>query len=586
MLVVKQRRRQNPIHVAAPTPSGKRIMRYLQDAMEDIRGQIQRREGVLLDLLLHSPIDRLVDVLPEDPWYKAGEKIEAELLAEYLDGGSRVKLAPIRKEVLEFSFDRSRPEAAEWARKQSGQLITAVTEDQRAVVRSFVGESLDDGVAPREVARGLRNVVGLTPQQTQWVDNHYQRQIAAARDRGLSATRAAELAQSSTDRYHSRVFRYRTETIARTEILSASHAGRRAAWQQGLQGGWINAGAGKQWSTEVDDRTCDICVPLDGIVVPINGMFPDGEPPVHPNCRCDVLLVDRPDRDLEGLTDAELDDMIDDFLETGIRPGMGDSTLISESDFQAMQRASGGPFITGRGPSGVPTFTAERAALHDEIVRDFLDDIPRSEAPRLDMLGGGPATGKTSQIQDIFLDDQRKRSALVDPDKVKERLPEYARMKAEGNLDAAAFVHEESSYLAKRIQQGAIERRLDIIYDGTGDGEQASLARKIDVGRSNGYTVRGWYATIDVDEAIQRATERAARSGREVPEDTIRGTHAAVSDIFPFAAQTFDEIRLYDTTVRDKPVLIAEGSGGSLRVVQADAYEAFLRKADILREEE
>lgn len=313
MLVVKARRK-DPTLVAAPTGSGRRVMRALQDAMEAIRKNVDRQQGVLLDAIQHLPTDRVVDLVPTGPWFDAQEKIQNELLGEVLDGGSRVKLPSIQKAAIDFAFDRSRPEAAEWARKEGAQLVTNVVQSQRDMINSYVAQSLEDGIAPRDVARGLRNVVGLTPDQQNWVQNHYNRTYAQAVSRGLTPARAAETAQRSTDRYHSQVFRYRTETIARTEILRASHEGRREAWAQGRAEGFIPATAKKQWSTAIDDRTCDICGPLNEFTVPIDADFPDGEPPIHPNCRCDVLLLDKPDADISRMSDAELNDQFADVF--------------------------------------------------------------------------------------------------------------------------------------------------------------------------------------------------------------------------------------------------------------------------------
>lgn len=289
MLIVKARRRTNPVFIAGPTESGKRIMRVLAAAMREIRDDVSRKEGVLLDAILHSPLDRIVDMIPTQPWFEAQEKIDKELYVEVLDGGSRVKLPAVRKEILEFTFDRSRPEAAAWARKEAAQLVTAVLEDQRTVIRGYIATSLDQGIAPRQVARGLRNVVGLTDAQAGWVENHYTRALDSALQRGLSPARAAEQAQRSTDRYHDRVFRYRTETIARTEIMRATHEGRREAWDQGIEGGWISTTWQKEWSAE--SGACNICAPMDGVIVGIQGSFSIGDPPAHPNCRCDVLLI-------------------------------------------------------------------------------------------------------------------------------------------------------------------------------------------------------------------------------------------------------------------------------------------------------
>jgi hypothetical protein len=48
--------------------------------------------------------------------------------------------------------------------------------------------------------------------------------------------------------------------------------------------------------------------------VPLKGQFPLGDPPAHPNCRCDVLLVDDIPKDIQQMTDAQLDAEIANLL--------------------------------------------------------------------------------------------------------------------------------------------------------------------------------------------------------------------------------------------------------------------------------
>lgn len=78
----------------------------------------------------------------------------------------------------------------------------------------------------------------------------------------------------------------RAETIARTETAFADVAGNMSAYRAS---GLVSQ---KQWVAAAD--CCDECQDLDGEVVAIDDDFPgdggDG-PPLHPNCRCDVLPV-------------------------------------------------------------------------------------------------------------------------------------------------------------------------------------------------------------------------------------------------------------------------------------------------------
>jgi SPP1 gp7 family putative phage head morphogenesis protein len=82
----------------------------------------------------------------------------------------------------------------------------------------------------------------------------------------------------------------RAEKIARTESATADVQGNIAGWKAS---GIV---AGKQWLAAPD--CCDECQMFDGIVVGIDEDFDEGDPPLHPQCRCDVTAVlddDMPD---------------------------------------------------------------------------------------------------------------------------------------------------------------------------------------------------------------------------------------------------------------------------------------------------
>lgn len=76
----------------------------------------------------------------------------------------------------------------------------------------------------------------------------------------------------------------RATVIARTETARADVEGNLT----GYRGIGV---AKKQWLTAPD--CCDLCHEIDGVVVDIDDEFPGvvSGPPLHPNCRCDVLPV-------------------------------------------------------------------------------------------------------------------------------------------------------------------------------------------------------------------------------------------------------------------------------------------------------
>ena len=236
------------------------------------------------------------------------------------------------------------------------------------------------------------------------------------------------------------------------------------------------------------------------------------------------------------------------------------------------------------------TLSEERRALHERIVAEALADVPESTDPTFYMLGGGPASGKSTMLRDPALadvpDDEgmkdgEKSAVVVNPDNVKAVLPEYQDMVAGGqSREAAPFVHEESSIVSKRIQAQALAAKRDVLLDGTGDSSEKKLMRKITQARKAGYTVKGYYATIPTDEAWARAEKRRMETGRVVPEPVLRGIHASVSSVFPKVYDDFDEVTLFDTRSWNGARVIAVGKGQTLTITDPEQYEAFLAKAD------
>ena len=335
MLIFKARRK-DPTISHALTASERRVMKILGAAMQKVRAGTAANEDQIIDALRHLPVGKVVDLVPDQPWFDAQGEIEDELVKELVASGQRTgsSFPKIRKEVLTYRFDADRPEAAAWAKKESAKLVTEIIEDQRNTIRDFVSASQMGEFTVTQVARNVRDIVGLTTQQSGWVDNFRNRAISDRMANGETFEQASARAAKETERYQQRIHRYRSETIARTEILRASSEGRNQAWQQGLADGYIDPDSQKQWVAEFD--ACEICSPLDGETVGISAEFPDGDPPLHPNCRCSLDLVDIDVSDFEDMSweeiDAELDSL---FGEQETDSEIGDSSLPINGDMRA-----------------------------------------------------------------------------------------------------------------------------------------------------------------------------------------------------------------------------------------------------------
>ena len=75
--------------------------------------------------------------------------------------------------------------------------------------------------------------------------------------------------------------------VATTEITNVYS---RATLEAGaeLKNEYPDVRVTKTWFTNVDDRTCELCGPLNGMEIDINDQFPGGfdAPAAHVNCRC------------------------------------------------------------------------------------------------------------------------------------------------------------------------------------------------------------------------------------------------------------------------------------------------------------
>lgn len=219
----------------------------------------------------------------------------------------------------------------------------------------------------------------------------------------------------------------------------------------------------------------------------------------------------------------------------------------------------------------------ERQKLHKEILDKALSNGKVSTEKRFNMMGGGPASGKGVMVdQDPTISEG---AVIINPDDVKAEIPEYHQ---KDGTKEAGVVHEESSYLAKVMQAEAFNRSFNVTLDGTGNSKPDKLRRKIMQARENGYSVNGYYVTIDTETALARAESRGRRTGRFVNPEVVRQTHANVSATVAEVYPEFDSLRLFDTDVPkgSKPTPVMEfHRGRKTKIHDKKLWAKFLAKA-------
>jgi len=376
--------------------------------------------------------------------------------------------------------------------------------------------------------------------------------------------------------------RTRSRAIARTEIIRAHAEGQLDSFERL---GVTKLGVMVEWSATGDDRMCELCSALDGVVMTLKETR--GLLPRHTNCRCAYVPANvGEDQSKQKRTKAEVQGAIDDSIKAEMPKGrmvkvgkarvrrykdsetgrftvktkrtlaqqkektswVGADKKISKVRPKSILELKVTPKPTPKvtkikprkvvpkkvtptkpmvphNPKGKDTleqfrrpdgsWVAARQTLHDSILSRELAKAGAVDKPVSYMMGGGPASGKSSIIRAGKVKLPKNR-VTIDPDDLKKPLPEFGAMKQAGDSSAAAFVHNESS--------------LPVSYT----------------------------------------------------QAYVRQVHASISEVVPKAVKNglFNEFALYDTNVAGKIRLVASAKGKKLVVHDEALWKRFLAKAD------
>lgn len=242
--------------------------------------------------------------------------------------------------------------------------------------------------------------------------------------------------------------------------------------------------------------------------------------------------------------------------------------------------------LTRYSPGG--KMTRSRELLHKELIANQVLAHKPAELREAMFTAGGPASGKGSLLH---MAGAPPDAVVVDPDKIRELLPEYQAIKDLGRADiAAAATHEEASQIAKELTQVATATRRNLIVDGVGDSAPGKFAGKIQAAVDAGYKTQVRYMHVSTDEALKRAIERFERTGRAVPEEELRSKHAEVSARYQEVLKLHGvhRVNLYDNggPKGSEPKLVSSrGSDGKLDVYDEEIQREFEEKVRELLDE-
>ena len=174
--------------------------------------------------------------------------------------------------------------AAEFAQMRAAAMVTAISEQTRAAIMSLIAEGVELGLHPRIVARRVKELgLGLAEKGPHTYER-VRRYKEAQEEAGVTGKKL----EGRVKRFHAKMVRERSESIARTEMIGTQAAARQNVWNQERATGLIPVGAVRVWIAGHGERTCPHCAAMDGSTAPLGEPYENGvmSPPLHPRCRC------------------------------------------------------------------------------------------------------------------------------------------------------------------------------------------------------------------------------------------------------------------------------------------------------------
>lgn len=199
-------------------------------------------------------------------------------------------------DTLEVDIEQQRSAlkiADAWARKYADQVASELGETNKLVIARVLPEWMSKRMTAGALANRAKELYGLDPR---------------------SATSYLAYANSDAKRKDliglaEKYLENRANVVGAVHSFTALNMGRQMLLAEGVAQGHLGKNARKVWVTALDERVCDECGPMDGVSVPVLNRFSvlrpltredqRGKrrrqirltvPPVHPNCRCTVVL--------------------------------------------------------------------------------------------------------------------------------------------------------------------------------------------------------------------------------------------------------------------------------------------------------
>lgn len=307
------------------------LQRAFLDAIERLKGRVD--VDAIARLIAEGRVVDAIAIVSDATVRTGMSSIAAAITDAVLISGraAAVAISQIRAfQNMEVNFRITNPRTMDFLNRYEMNLIAQMASESLANVRRVITDGVNAGRGPIDIARDVRQHIGLTRYQSQVVQN-YRRNLEQLDPRALGRAlrdqrndgpvrRAIEAQEPLTPEkvdklvanYEKRWLKYRAETIARTESIRSLNIGNQEAWTQAAESGQFpESKIVRKWVFTHDNRTREwhrnipalnpdgvgLREPFKSDLGPI--MFP-GDPSAAAantiNCRCTTIIRYQPSR--------------------------------------------------------------------------------------------------------------------------------------------------------------------------------------------------------------------------------------------------------------------------------------------------
>lgn len=251
-----------------------RLARRIATMSPDMRAAMLRAWQIIRDALSDAEIAKVVesgnadtlfsevltDVLFDQAAFDLRQRIRRVADRSFQYATNDLPRGGMVNGVLAVRFDYLSPRVITALRALETDAINTLKGDVKETTRAFLENALRNGTAPKTVARELRAIIGLAPNQERYIENLrseltegrfadaerrvlLDRRFNLAKLNDLTPAARAQRIETIVSAYRKRYIAFNANTNAKTHTLSAYKAGQRLAWQEAKANGAVPEGS-------------------------------------------------------------------------------------------------------------------------------------------------------------------------------------------------------------------------------------------------------------------------------------------------------------------------------------------------------